>query len=80
MRAKFYSLPPLSMIARCETPQAETAKMVVDYSLPLDAMTPEQRELALEHGRNDTMAHINAERLLARQNHEGVMNAVLHQY
>lgn len=63
MRAKFYFLPPLSMIARCETSPASTQK--IDYGSPLDAtkMTPEQIEAARQHGIDDTRMRIATENL-----------------
>jgi len=60
------------------TAPAETADVVVDYSLPLDKMTPAQREAAIAHGIEDTKKHIAAERLQVRNNHEGVIGTIIH--
>lgn len=63
------------MVTPTETSPAEIA---VDYTKPLDQMSDAERTIALEHGRQDTKLHIDAERQLAHQNHEGLIGAVLH--
>jgi hypothetical protein len=44
--------------------------VVVDYSLPLDKMTGDQREAALAHGRESTQQEIAKEQRLHASTHQ----------